>query len=158
MAFGLELGGDYGKLALSLFRILAVIAGAMYIKKIINDGEHKTFIVCVSLILAGALGNIFDSAFYGLLFSESNDYEVAEFLSTSGGYAGFLQGHVVDMFYFPMFEGRFPTWLPIWGGEHFEFFSAIFNFADMAISFGVGIILVFQKTLFKPKQAIEQLQ
>ena len=69
-----------------------------------------------------------------------------------------MQGHVVDMFYFPMFEGRFPTWLPIWGGEHFEFFSAIFNFADMAISFGVGIILVFQKTLFKPKQAIEPLQ
>ena len=158
MAFGLELGGDYGKLALSLFRILAVIAGAMYIKKIINDGEHKTFIVCVSLILAGALGNILDSAFYGLLFSESNDYEVAQFLSSDGGYAGFLQGHVVDMFYFPMFEGRFPSWLPLWGGEHFEFFSAIFNFADMAISFGVGIILVFQKKLFKPKETEAPLQ
>jgi len=132
-----------------------VIGGFMYIKKIVNEGEHNVFIVCVSLILAGALGNILDSAFYGLIFSASNDYEVAQFLSPDGGYAGFLQGHVVDMFYFPMFDGQLPSWLPIWGGEHFEFFSAIFNFADMAISFGVGIILVFQKFLFKPKKTTE---
>lgn len=155
MAFGLEFGGNYGKLALSVFRIFAVIVGFMYIKKIVNEGEHKVFIVCVALILAGALGNILDSAFYGLIFSASNDYEVAQFLSPQGGYAGFLQGHVVDMFYFPMFDGQLPNWLPIWGGEHFEFFSAIFNFADMAISFGVGIILVFQKFLFKPKKTAE---
>ncbi len=155
MAFGLEFGGNYGKLALSVFRIFAVIVGFMYIKKIVNEGEHKVFIVCVALILAGALGNILDSAFYGLIFSASNDYEVAQFLNPQGGYAGFLQGHVVDMFYFPMFDGQLPNWLPIWGGEHFEFFSAIFNFADMAISFGVGIILVFQKFLFKPKKTAE---
>lgn len=155
MAFGLEFGGNYGKLALSVFRIFAVIVGFMYIKKIVNEGEHKVFIVCVALILAGALGNILDSAFYGLIFSASNDYEVAQFLSPQGGYADFLQGHVVDMFYFPMFDGQLPNWLPIWGGEHFEFFSAIFNFADMAISFGVGIILVFQKFLFKPKKTAE---
>ncbi len=155
MAFGLEFGGNYGKLALSVFRIFAVIVGFMYIKKIVNEGEHKVFIVCVALILAGALGNILDSAFYGLIFSASNDYEVAQFLIPQGGYAGFLQGHVVDMFYFPMFDGQLPNWLPIWGGEHFEFFSAIFNFADMAISFGVGIILVFQKFLFKPKPKAE---
>ena len=155
MAFGLEFGGNYGKLALSIFRIFAVIAGFMYIKKIVNEGEHKVFIVCVALILAGALGNILDSAFYGLVFSASTDYDVAQFMSPQGGYAGFLQGHVVDMFYFPMFDGQLPKWLPIWGGEHFEFFSAIFNFADMAITFGVGINLVFQKFLFKPKPTVE---
>ncbi len=156
MAWGLEFGGDYGKLALSLFRIIAVFAGAFYIKKIVNDKEHKGFIVCVSLILAGALGNILDSAFYGVLFGPSSEYEIAAFMPEDGGYAGFLQGHVVDMFYFPIFEGNFPTWFPIWGGEHFEFFNAIFNFADMAISFGVGIILVFQNFFFKSKPTIEE--
>lgn len=155
MAWGLEFGGDYGKLALSLFRIIAVFAGAFYIKKIVNDKEHKGFIVCVSLILAGALGNILDSAFYGVVFGPSSEYEIAAFMPEGGGYAGFLQGHVVDMFYFPIFEGNFPTWFPIWGGEHFEFFNAIFNFADMAISFGVGIILVFQNYFFKQKPTIE---
>ena len=155
MAWGLEFGGDYGKLTLSLFRIIAVFAGAFYIKKIVNDREHKGFIICVSLILAGALGNILDSAFYGLLFGESTEYQVAEFMPTDGGYTGFLQGHVVDMFYFPIYEGSFPTWVPVWGGEHFEFFNAIFNFADMAISFGVGIILVFQNIFFKAKQKPE---
>ena len=151
MAWGLEFGGDYGKLALSLFRIIAVFAGGLYIKKIVNDKEHKGFIICVSLILAGALGNIIDSAFYGLVFGPSSEYEIAAFMPVGGGYAGFLQGHVVDMFYFPMFEGNFPTWVPVLGGEHFEFFNAIFNFADMAISFGVGIILAFQNSFFKSK-------
>ncbi len=160
MAFGLEFGGSYGKMALSLFRVVAVIAGALYIKKIVNDGEHKGFIICVSLILAGALGNILDSAFYGLIFDRGSvfnpvygDWEgyagVAEF--TTHGYTGFLQGHVVDMFYFPIYQGKFPQWVPIWGGEYFEFFSAIFNIADMAISIGVGIILISQKRFFKPK-------
>lgn len=158
MAWGLEFGGDYGKLALSLFRVVAVVAGAFYIKKIVNEGEHKGFIICVSLILAGALGNILDSAFYGLLFGESTEYSVAQFMPAEGGYTGFLQGHVVDMFYFPIYEGNFPEWFPIWGGEHFEFFNAIFNFADMAISFGVGIILVFQTYFFKPKtNSVENL-
>ncbi|MFO0322035.1 MAG: lipoprotein signal peptidase [Bacteroidota bacterium] len=149
MAFGLVFGGYYGKLALSFFRILAVIVGVFYVKKIVTNGEHKGFIICVSLILAGALGNIIDSAFYGLIFTESTDYDVAQFMSPQGGYAGILQGHVVDMFYFPLFDGQFPNWFPIWGGEHFQFFNAIFNFADMSISFGVGIILVFQKIFIK---------
>ncbi len=156
MAFGLEFGGDYGKIALSLFRIVAVFAGAFYIKKIVNDGEHKGFIVCVSLVLAGALGNILDSAFYGIMFGESTEYQVAEFMPAGGGYAPFLKGQVVDMFYFPIYEGNFPSWFPVWGGEHFEFFNAIFNFADMAISFGVGIILVFQTAFFKPAAKAEQ--
>lgn len=151
MAFGLEFGGNYGKLALSLFRVAAVFAGAFYIKKIVNEKEHKGFIICVSLILAGALGNILDSAFYGLMYGPSDEFQVAQFMPAEGGYAGFLQGYVVDMFYFPIYQGEFPNWVPIWGGEPFEFFSAIFNFADMAISFGVGIILVFQKSFFKTK-------
>lgn len=158
MAFGLEFGGNYGKLALSLFRVAAVVAGAFYIKKIVNEGEHKGFIVCVSLILAGALGNILDSAFYGLMFGYSDEWQVAQFMPTEGGYAGFLQGYVVDMFYFPIYQGQFPSWVPIWGGEPFEFFSAIFNFADMAISFGVGIILVFQKSFFKAKPNIVDIE
>ncbi len=154
MAFGLEFGGNYGKLALSLFRVMAVVAGVFYIKKIVEAKEHKGFIICVSLILAGALGNILDSAFYGLIFNTNKDYEVAKLFSEEGGYAGFLLGDVVDMLYFPMYDGNLPTWIPIWGGERFEFFNAIFNVADMAISFGVGIILVFQKWLIssKPKQ------
>jgi signal peptidase II len=152
MAFGLEFGGNYGKLALSLFRVGAVAAGIFYIKKIVEAKEHKGFIICVSLILAGALGNILDSAFYGLIFNTNNDYDVAKLFSEEGGYAGFLQGDVVDMLYFPMYDGNLPTWIPIWGGERFEFFNAIFNIADMAISFGVGIILVFQKWLISSKQ------
>lgn len=153
MAWGLEFGGDYGKIALSLFRVAAVFAGLFYIRKIVNEGEHKGFIICVSLILAGALGNILDSAFYGLVFGESTEYDIAPFMPEGGGYAGFLQGHVVDMFYFPIYEGNFPSWLPFWGGQHFEFFNAIFNLADMAISFGVGIILVFQGIFFKHKNS-----
>lgn len=156
MAFGIEFGGNYGKLALSVFRILAVFFGFYYIKKIVNDGEHKGFIVCVALVLAGAIGNILDSAFYGLMFSSTTDYEVARFMPVEGGYAGFLHGQVVDMFYFPIYQGTLPEWLPKWGGEPFEFFNAIFNFADMAISFGIGIILVFQKYFFAEKKQPEQ--
>ena len=161
MAFGLEFGGVYGKLALSLFRIIAVCFGFYYIKKIVEERQHKGFIICVSLVLAGALGNILDSAFYGLIFDKGSSFnqntggwegycEIANF--TTNGYGHFLQGHVVDMLYFPIYEGEFPTWLPIWGGEHFEFFNAIFNVADMAISFGVCILLVFQKWIYTPKQ------
>lgn len=151
MAFGLEFGGNYGKLALSLFRIIAVFGGVFYIRKIVSDGEHKGFIICVSLILAGALGNILDSAFYGLIFSQSDEFQVAQFMPEGGGYAGFLSGYVVDMFYFPIFHGKFPGWMPIWGGEEFEFFSAIFNFADASISVGVVLILLFQKKFLRKK-------
>lgn len=158
MAWGLEFGGSYGKILLSVFRIAAVIAGAFYIRKIVNEKEHKGFIFCVSLILAGALGNILDSAFYGLIFGESNEYQIAEFLPAAGGYTSFLKGQVVDMFYFPIWEGFLPSWIPIWGGEHFEFFNAIFNFADMAISFGVGIILVFQGKFFKENSSVQNIE
>jgi signal peptidase II len=149
MAFGVEFGGSYGKLALSLFRILAAILGVIYIRQIIKKQEHWGYIFSVSLIFAGAVGNIIDCAFYGLIFSESDYFTVAKLFPPEGGYAGFLHGKVVDMFHFPIWHGRFPDWFPFWGGEPFEFFSPIFNFADASISIGVGLIFIFQKKFFK---------
>lgn len=149
MAFGFEFGGDYGKLILSVFRIIACIGGLFYIRYILKQNEHKGFVFAVSLILAGAVGNILDSMFYGVLFGESTQLDVAKFLPADGGYAGFLHGHVVDMFYFPIVNGHFPDWFPVWGGEEFQFFRPIFNFADTAISGGVAIIIIFQKTFNK---------
>ncbi len=149
MAFGMEFGGDYGKIMLSVFRILASIGGILYIRYIGKKGEHPGFIFSVSLILAGAIGNILDSAFYGILFSESDEFNKAVFMPSDGGYASFLHGRVVDMFYFPIINGTFPDWFPFWGGEPFQFFRHIFNFADASISCGVGVILLFQKRFIK---------
>lgn len=155
MAFGFEFGGELGKLALSIFRIMACVAGAFYIRHIIKKGEHKGFVFSVSLILAGAMGNILDSAFYGLIFDRGTlwnaefqnylDYEGIAKFTTSNGYAPSMYGCVVDMFYFPILNGHFPQWFPIWGGEDFQFFRPIFNFADASISIGVIIIILFQK-------------
>ncbi len=164
MAFGFEFGGEIGKLGLSIFRILACIAGAIYIRYIIKKGEHPGFVFSVSLILAGAFGNILDSAFYGLFFDRGtvlnldfNEYMpydgIAKF--TSQGYAKSMFGCVVDMFYFPMMNGHFPSWFPIWGGEEFQFFRPIFNFADASISMGVFIIILFQKKFTKKEELIE---
>ena len=147
MAFGLEFGGNWGKLALSVFRIITVGVIFIWLKRLAEQNAKPIAIVSVSLIFAGALGNILDSAFYGLLFSESNS-QVATFLPPEGGYAGFLHGHVVDMFYFPLFRGYLPEWLPFWGGDYFIFFRPIFNLADASISVGVGLLLLFQKTVF----------
>jgi signal peptidase II len=154
MAFGFEFGGQAGKLALSIFRILACIGGIMYIRHIVKLKEHPGFIFSVSLILAGALGNIFDSAFYGLIFDRGTvlHTEFQEYMPYDGiaritgdGYAPSMFGCVVDMFYFPIINGHFPDWLPIWGGEDFQFFRPIFNFADASISAGVISIILFQK-------------
>ncbi len=155
MAFGFEFGGNYGKLTLSVFRILACIGGVFYIKYIIKQKEHIGFIFSVSLILSGAIGNILDSVFYGALFSESDEFNVSKFLPAGGGYAGILHGRVVDMFYFPLWNGTFPNWVPFWGGEPFQFFRPIFNFADASISFGVGFIILFQKK-FTKKEPLAQ--
>lgn len=149
MAFGLEFGGDWGKLSLSLFRIVAIAMIAIFLFKLIKKKAPTGLIISISLILAGAVGNIIDSAIYGLIFSESSYFETASFFPAEGGYGTFLHGKVVDMLYFPLFDGRFPEWLPFWGGDHFLFFRPIFNIADSAISVGVGIILLNQKRFFK---------
>lgn len=149
MAFGLELGGDWGKLALSLFRIVAIVMIGIFLLKLIRKNAPSGLIISISLILAGAVGNIIDSAFYGIIFSESSYFETATMFPPGGGYSSFLHGKVVDMLYFPLYDGRFPTWLPFWGGDSFQFFRPIFNIADSAISIGVFIILLNQKRFFK---------
>ncbi len=150
MAWGMEFGGEYGKLFLSVFRIIAITGLGYYLWKLVKDKEDKLYISCIALIFAGAFGNIIDSAFYGMIFSDSY-YEIARFMPEEGGYAGFLHGKVVDMFYFPLFEGHFPSWFPFWGSENFIFFSPVFNFADVAISIGVLLIIIFQKRFFGKK-------
>ena len=148
-AFGFALGGDAGKLILSLFRIAAVSVLVWYILQLFKKKAPTGVIVGFALITAGAAGNIFDSMFYGLLFSESTVYQVASFLPEGGGYAGFLHGHVVDMLYFPIWRGYYPGWFPWVGGESFVFFSPIFNMADSYISIGVIYLLLFQRKFFK---------
>ena len=150
MAYGWKFGGEIGKMVLTLFRLGAVIFGVWYLGSIIKQKRNRGFIVCASLIFAGALGNLIDSMFYGLLFQESvpNSYTIAKFLP-GHGYAGFLHGKVVDMLYFPIIRTHFPAWFPFWGGNEFEFFSPIFNLADASISSGVIAILVFQKRFLK---------
>lgn len=145
MAFGLELDVSFGKLFLSLFRIVAIGAIGWYLWRSIKRKESTGLVISLSLILAGALGNIIDSAFYGLLFSESTFYQKAVFLPAEGGYSSFLHGKVVDMFYFPLFSGIWPEWVPYFGGSDFLFFRPVFNLADSAISVGVALLVVFQK-------------
>lgn len=147
MAFGLEFGGEAGKLTLTLFRIVAVIVIGWILRQMIQRGRDGWAVVSLSLIFAGALGNIIDSAIYGLIFSASDPVtrNVAVLFPENGGYAAFLHGAVVDMFYFPLWQGRFPDWLPIWGGEPFEFFRPVFNIADAAISVGVALMIFVQR-------------
>ncbi len=153
MAWGMEFGGDWGKMLLTLFRLVAVIFGTWYLGKIVRQGYTRGLIICASLIYAGALGNLIDSLFYGMIFTESTRYHVATMFPEQG-YAGFLHGHVVDMFYFPIINSTFPEWVPFIGGNEFEFFSPIFNIADAAISIGVITVLIFQKKLVRKKHEI----
>lgn len=151
MAYGWKFGGDWGKLLLTLFRLAAVIFGVFYLRKIVQQKYHPGFIICVALIFSGALGNLIDSMFYGLIFEDSSmfSYNIAK-MFPAHGYAGFLHGKVVDMLYFPIIRNaHFPSWIPIWGGQDFEFFRPIFNISDAAISTGIITILVFQKRFFK---------
>ena len=156
MAWGWEFGGDWGKMILTLFRLAAVIFGTWYLGKIVKQQYHKGFIICASLIYAGALGNLLDSMFYGLIFEESTYAHVAKIFPPHG-YAGFLHGRVVDMLYFPMVDSTFPKWFPVFGGEKFEFFSPIFNIADASISAGVITLFVFQKKFFRKHKKEEAL-
>ncbi|MDP1622999.1 MAG: lipoprotein signal peptidase [Bacteroidales bacterium] len=156
MAFGMQLGGNYGKLLLSLFRICAVIIIVWWLYRVTRNNANNLLIVCISLILAGALGNIIDSAFYGMIFNESTYMQIATFLPESGGYGTFLHGKVVDMLYFPIIESHFPAWMPIWGGEEFIFFRPVFNIADSSITTGVFILIFFQKKVLasNPKEEV----
>jgi signal peptidase II len=148
MAFGMKLGGNYGKLLLSLFRIVAVTIIGWWLYRVAKKGAGNLLIICISLILAGALGNIIDSAFYGLVFSDSSYMQIATFLPETGGYGTFLHGKVVDMLYFPIIETHYPAWFPFWGGEEFIFFRPVFNIADSSITTGVLILIFFQKKVF----------
>lgn len=147
MAFGMELEGSWGKILLSMFRIVAVSAIGWYLCGLARKKAPWGLILSISLIFAGALGNILDSAFYGLIFNDSY-YQVASMFPESGGYASFLHGRVVDMLYFPLIEGNFPKWIPFWGGEHFIFFRPVFNLADSYITVGVVLILLFHRKYF----------
>ncbi|MBC9911433.1 lipoprotein signal peptidase [Chitinophaga varians] len=156
MAYGLKFGGDFGKILLTTFRLVAVVAGFIYMKKLIREKYSIGLLICGSLILAGAAGNLIDSMFYGLIFNDSIGYEVAKFMPSGGGYGSFLHGRVVDMLYFPIYEGYLPSWVPFKGGDYFVFFRPVFNIADAAISIGVITILLFQKRFFARHTAQQQ--
>ena len=158
MAWGWKFGGDWGKLILTVFRLIAVIFGAFYIKGIVEKKYHRGFILCVAMIFAGALGNLIDSMFYGMIFTRSDDgLPLAHMFPAGGGYAGFLHGKVVDMIYAPIIHNKIlPSWIPFWGGERFTFFSPIFNIADASISVGVIAILIFQRRFFKKNPLMEE--
>jgi signal peptidase II len=165
MAWGWKFGNETGKMVLTLFRLAAVIFGVWYLGRIVKQKYQRGFIVCAALIFAGALGNLLDSMFYGMIFDKGLHYDssihdyvtypgVAHF--TSAGYSSFLHGSVVDMLYFPMFKGHLPSWFPFVGGGDFEFFSPIFNIADASISVGVITLLLFQKRFFKKHSSKEE--
>lgn len=147
MAFGMEMGGKAGKLVLSTFRIIAIIGIGWFLNSIIKKKVNTGLVIAVSVVLAGAVGNLIDSAFYGLIFSESY-YQPAGLFPPGGGYSSFLLGKVVDMFYFPVINTQWPAWSPFRPGESFIFFRPVFNVADSAITCGVISIILFQKKMF----------
>ncbi len=148
MAFGIEFWGKNGKIFLTLFRIIAVIGIGWYLKTLIKQNAPKMVVISIALIMAGAIGNILDSIFYGVIFDESF-YQIAKFMPRDGGYSAWLQGRVVDMFYFPIFNGHYPSWFPFWANQEFIFFRPVFNIADSSITIGVGYILIFERSFFK---------
>ena len=147
MAFGFEFAGNYGKIFLSVFRIAAVIGIGWYLTKLWKRDIPFGLIVSVSLIMAGAIGNILDSAFYGMIFSDSYG-QVATLFPAGGGYSSFLHGRVVDMLYFPILVGHYPMWFPFWSGQEFIFFRPVFNLADSSITIGIFLILIFYRRFF----------
>lgn len=152
MAWGTKIPGEYGKLILTVFRILAVFGIGYWLYDASTKHSSNYLMVAIALIFAGAVGNIIDSVFYGVYFDHS--YNQVATLFSDKPYGTWFHGKVVDMLYFPILEGNFPEWLPIWGGQPFKFFNAIFNIADMAISTGVGILIVFNKKAFAKKTSI----
>jgi len=147
MAFGLSLPGNVGKILLTSFRIVAVVAIGFYLRQLIRIKAHSGLIITLSLVMAGALGNILDSVFYGVIFSSSSPIQAATMFPEGGGYASLFQGRVVDMFYFPLIKGNYPQWFR--GGSSFIFFRPVFNIADSSISVAVVIILFNQRRFFR---------
>ena len=160
MAWGWKFGGNIGKIVLTLFRLVAVVWGSFLLKDFIVKKYHKGFIICAGLIYAGALGNLLDSMFYGLIFENSDPFmqNVAKLFSKGGGYTSFLHGKVVDMLYFPLIDTTYPTWLPFLGGKPFTFFEPVFNLADASISIGVIVILLFQNVFFKKEEVATKVE
>jgi signal peptidase II len=148
MAFGMQLGGTFGKFALSSLRLVLIGFIIYYIVKLIKMDASRGILTGMALILVGAMGNIVDSMFYGLIFNESTFTSAASIFPDGGGYAPFLFGKVVDMLYFPLVDTTLPDWVPFWGGEHFIFFRPIFNIADSCITIGVGYLLIFHRKYF----------
>jgi signal peptidase II len=154
MAFGMSFGLGLGKFLLTFFRIIAVIFISYYLAKQIRDKRSsKGLVFALALILAGAVGNIVDSIFFGQIFSHSEG-QIAALFPKGGGYAGWFHGRVVDMLYFPLIRGHWPHWVPFVGGDYFEFFRFIFNVSDACITIGVFIILIFQKKFFKEEHTV----
>jgi signal peptidase II len=148
MAFGLNLPGNYGKIILSIFRLIAITAIGFYLAHLIKLKAHPGLLITLSVIMGGAIGNMIDSAFYGIIFSESSMFEPAVLFPEGGGYEKFLHGKVVDMFYFPLLSGVYPDWIPKLGGQSFTFFRPVFNIADASISVAVIILLFRQRRYF----------
>ena len=147
MAFGIEFGGYFGKILLTVFRIIVVVFGIIYVSILTQKKVSTGALIAIGLILGGAVGNIIDSVFYGILFNESYN-NIASFLPEGGGYSSLFHGKVVDMFYCPLINSHFPEWIPFWGVKHFIFFRPVFNIADAGISVGIFIILLFYRKEF----------
>lgn len=153
MAFGMTImDTPLGKVILTLFRLVAVTFGFFWVKKLVKKGHTKGLLICAALILAGAAGNLIDSMFYGLIFTESDFMQIAQMVPPGKGYGSFLHGKVVDMFYFPIIDTTWPGWVPFFGGKPLRFFEPIFNLADAAISVGVITLLLFQKRFMVHKK------
>lgn len=157
MAFGFEFAGEYGKMFLSIFRIIAVTVIGWYLFRLVSKELPLGFVISVALIFTGALGNIIDSAFYGLIFNHSYG-QVATLFPEGGGYGTFLHGKVVDMFYFPIIQGTYPEWFPFWGGQEFIFFRPVFNIADSSITIGIFSILLFYRHHFDHQEESKNLE
>ena len=156
MAWGAKIPGEYGKLILTLFRLVAIVGIGYWLWDSVRKNASRVLVVSIALIFAGALGNIIDSVFYGMIFNDST-YEVATLFPDAGGYGTIFYGKVVDMLYFPLWEGVLPEWIPYWGGTYFTFFDPVFNIADTAISIGLILLIIFNKRAFPKKKKEEEV-